>query len=72
MPEDDQRKVTNSSHRKVGDGLPDTPLPPHVQARIGRQLKRAYEDIIAEPLPDRFGTLLDELAKSAKRPGADS
>jgi len=36
-----------------------------VQARIGRQLRAVYHEILSEPVPDRFVRLLDELATKA-------
>jgi len=36
-----------------------------IQLEIGRQLRAAYDDIINEPVPDRFLTLLRQLEKSA-------
>lgn len=37
------------------------------QGQIARQLRRAYEEMLAEPLPAKFTKLLEELAK--KEPG---
>ncbi len=42
-------------------------LPAEAQARIGRKLREAYEEVLAEPLPDRFSSLLDELARTEPR-----
>lgn len=42
---------------------PQTRLTAEAQGQIGRQLRRAYEELLAEPLPDRFSKLLEELAK---------
>lgn len=36
-------------------------LPPGVQDAIGKQLRNVYGRMLAEPLPDRFKKLLDEL-----------
>lgn len=38
-------------------------LTAEAQSQIGRQLRRAYQELLEEPLPDRFSKLLSELAK---------
>jgi hypothetical protein len=40
-------------------------LDPRVQCEIGRQLRAFYDDVISEPVPDRFLELLQQLEKSA-------
>lgn len=37
-------------------------LPPEAQGLIGHQLRQEYRRILAEPLPDKFGKLLEQLA----------
>jgi hypothetical protein len=37
---------------------------PYARNVIGRRLRGHYAQIVAEPLPDRFITLLDELQNS--------
>jgi hypothetical protein len=39
-------------------------LAPIVQEEIGRRLRAVYGVIAAEPLPEKFARLLEELAKS--------
>jgi hypothetical protein len=39
-------------------------MDPELQAHIGRHLKAAYEDILNQPVPDRFRQLLDQLSDS--------
>ena len=36
-------------------------IPPELQDHIGRQLRAVYNDILEEPIPDRFLKLLAEL-----------
>ncbi len=38
-------------------------LGPELQAHIGRQLRAVYDEIVQEPVPDRFLQLLDELER---------
>lgn len=37
------------------------PLPQDVQVRIGDKLKTMYQEILEQPVPDRFKELLAEL-----------
>lgn len=48
----DARRAT--SHTKADDKDHDL---------IGQNLRRAYESVVQEPLPDRFKDLLDKLKK---------
>jgi hypothetical protein len=34
-----------------------------LQAHIGRQLRAVYDEVVNEPVPDRFLELLEELAR---------
>jgi hypothetical protein len=36
-------------------------LAPHVQEQIGRRLSAAYDEVLRQPIPDRFLLLLDQL-----------
>ncbi len=38
-------------------------LSPEIQSKIGDQLRTMYEDLKAEPIPDRFVELLKQLDK---------
>lgn len=42
------------------------PLPTEAHGRIGRHLRKVYGDILAEPMPAKFGKLLEKLAKSER------
>lgn len=44
-------------------------LDTELQAHIGRHLKAAYEDVLHQPVPDRFRELLAALSESEKKPG---
>ncbi len=39
----------------------DVPLEPELQAFIGRQLQATYDEVLNEPVPDRFLDLLRQL-----------
>jgi hypothetical protein len=41
------------------------PSGPNVKAYIERQLKSVYDDVLNQPIPDRFLELLNTLDKSA-------
>lgn len=39
----------------------------HIEAVIGTQLRTIYDDILNEPIPQRFIDLLDNLSKEAEQ-----
>jgi hypothetical protein len=49
-------------------------LPPDVQVKIGEKLKALYDDVVRQPVPDRFRDLLSQLdaAKLAATPAAEA
>jgi hypothetical protein len=52
--------------RRAGKGSENGDLDPRIQCEIGRQLRAIYDDVISEPVPDRFLELLQQLEKSAE------
>jgi hypothetical protein len=44
-----------------------TPLPVELQGQIGRRLREAYNELVSEPVPDRFVALLKQLKQSEKK-----
>lgn len=42
---------------------------PQVQDHIGRQLRAIYEELLSQPVPDRFAELLEKLDRKAKDEG---
>jgi hypothetical protein len=50
---------------KRGDlSIMQTPLPVELQGQIGQRLREAYNELVNEPVPDRFVLLLQQLKKS--------
>ena len=43
----------------------DVGLPSPIQAQIGRRLAAIYDEVLHQPIPDRFRLLLDELENSS-------
>jgi hypothetical protein len=39
-------------------------LKPQVQDHIGRQLRAVYDDVLKQPLPDRFRELMEKLDRT--------
>lgn len=60
--------MDDQSRARGGTG--ELPLPAEAQVRIGNRLRSMYRDIVAEPIPDRFLSLLEQL--NADRPGGAS
>lgn len=52
------------------DGAP--PLPQDVQVRIGDKLKALYQEVVQQPVPDRFKELLAQLDKGQAASSASS
>lgn len=48
----------------AGEAAPETGLPEEARGLIGHQLREEYRRVLAEPLPDKFTKLLEELAQS--------
>jgi hypothetical protein len=44
------------------------PLPPTAETEIASGLKRLYGQMLAEPIPDKFAGLLEQLAKLDREP----
>jgi hypothetical protein len=38
-----------------------------IQEHIGRQLRGIFEDVVAQPVPEKFRKLLDELARKQSK-----
>ena len=49
-------------------GVPPAAPPPAVEQLISRQLRAIYDEVVNEPVPDRFVRLLEELER--KRGGS--
>ena len=45
----------------LADSVASRPLPGDIQALIGRRLVAAYDEVLRQPIPDRFRRLLDDL-----------
>jgi len=69
--EQDNPNMRPSSAANVEPGAgsaqtePDYALAPHVQEQIGRRLAAAYDEVLRQPVPERFLLLLDQLDQAA-------
>jgi len=48
-------------------GRGHTTIDPRIQNEIGKHLRAVYDDVINEPVPDKFMELLEKLEQSATR-----
>jgi hypothetical protein len=65
-----QRKSATSRSPRLGDvpmGVGAPQLNPEIQAKIGQQLCRIYDEMINQGVPNRFRDLLDRLEHPSKR-----
>lgn len=53
------------------DGDREYALAPHVQEQIGRRLAAAYDEILRQPIPERFLRLLDQLDQATTKTAKD-
>lgn len=67
----EKRPATGTAHRTLGgvtgvEAL-DAPRrsPVNFGDAIGKELQNLYDDVVAQPVPDRFLSLLNQLEKSA-------
>lgn len=58
-------KAAASSRSRPRRARTNPSLPSAIQDHIGRQLRAAYEDVLKEPVPDRFLALLQQLDQPA-------
>jgi len=60
-PEDRKELPVQPETALAPPPLGDAALEPELQAFIGRQLQAAHDEILNEPVPDRFIKLLQDL-----------
>jgi hypothetical protein len=53
------------------DGERDYALAPHVQEQIGRRLAAVYDEVLRQPIPERFLRLLDRLDQATAETAKD-
>jgi len=74
--------MTNDNGTKPARIIPDASLSAHIsldprldsvsQGRIGDQLRAMYDDLIQQPVPERFKDLLDQLDKAGTSTGTNT
>jgi Anti-sigma factor NepR len=56
-----------SAPKAAGGAKPDPKLGQDIQAKIGRQLRAIYDDVVNQGVPDRFVELLNRLDEQGGR-----
>ena len=65
-----KRSATVIPETSLSDKLSSNPkLDRAIQSRIGDQLRAMYDDLMQQPVPDRFKDLLDQLEKRRGQKG---
>jgi hypothetical protein len=59
------KKMRTALQGSSGRGQP--PIDPRIQVEIGKHLRAVYDDVINEPVPDKFMELLQKLEQSTTR-----
>lgn len=47
--------------------MPDPALNPEARDAIGQALRRAYDSLLKEPIPEKISMLLDSIARSERK-----
>ena len=55
------RKIAGERIMHIDPPVNDAALSPTIQAQIGRRLLAVYDEVLQQPIPDRFRILLDHL-----------
>ena len=61
-PRSQPRSATSAGQKKPQ-------LSPEIQGKIGQQLRKIYDDMVTQGVPDRFTSLLDRLDDKPKDSG---
>ena len=61
---EDKGEVVQTSN---GEAAVEPPIDRRIQIHLGRKLKEAYEDLVREPVPEKFHQLLEELERKEKK-----
>jgi Anti-sigma factor NepR len=65
-----KRRATIIPDPSLSDNLSSDPkLDRTIQTRIGDQLRAMYDDLVQQPVPDRFADLLARLERSQEEHG---
>jgi len=54
-------KMPTQAQAATGEGRPEPRLGHDIQAKIGRQLRAIYDDVVNQGIPERFAELLNRL-----------
>jgi hypothetical protein len=54
-------KMPTQPQTAAGEGRPEPRLGHDIQAKIGRQLRAIYDDVVNQGIPERFAELLNRL-----------
>ena len=60
-------KMLRGHTQRGSSGHKGTPIDARVQQEIGKHLRAVYDDVINEPVPDKFMELLERLEQSTTR-----
>jgi len=67
-PNSNPRHQTAAMQSESPPGDEACALPKSAEVRIASGLKQLYSEMLAEPMPDKFVTLLDRLSKAQAHP----
>lgn len=62
----------NQAQFEMQDGKKKPKLDDLAVSQIGRKLRAQFDEVLSEPIPDRFVDLLNKLEASEKKPSKDN
>ncbi len=64
----DRQEPMEVEHRMtVDDPTAASPIDREIQKHLGQKLKASYDDLVRQPVPDKFRQLLEELELRGKK-----
>lgn len=64
------KKIKGAESRR--EGAASKRIDPHLEEMIGAKLRLFYDDLLREPVPDRFMELILKLDAKEREPGDDN
>lgn len=61
------RSMQTDNGNSAREAVVDAVIDQRIQNHLGRKLKEAYDDLVQQPVPDKFHKLLEELERQEKK-----
>lgn len=61
------KTMQTDSGNSAREAVVEPAIDERIQSHLGRKLKEAYDDLVQQPVPDKFHKLLEELERQEKK-----